>query len=687
MSNFCAGMPKTAKEYLTQMHWSEEIAQRIIAANPNKAEYVCSAGISPSGSVHIGNFRDIATSYFVCKALKKLGKKAKLIFSWDEYDRLRKVPKNVEELCFDYNKYIGLPYADAPDPYGVAKSYAKHFELEFEESLKRFGVDVEYRYQADEYRSGRYSELIVHSLRHRLKIFDILDSFRTQDSTEEDRSTYYPVSIYCQHCHKDTTTIHSLSEDCTVAEYSCSCGHSGAFDFTKDFSCKLPWKVDWAMRWRVEGVDFEPGGKDHASPTGSYSTSSIIAREIFGIEPPLFQGYEFIGIKGVAGKMSGSSGLNLTPDTLLRLYQPEVILWLYSKTEPNRAFDFCFSDEILRQYFEFDKMQAQVYDGTANDITRAIMENTVVNDRRPILVPMAHLVSFGSIVNFNPDMLETIFAKMGYSYTKEDFAERAALAEYWLENCSPESRTEVLRARNFAHYDTLDENARKEIALLSEFLNTTGYDLDTLRAELYAIPEKVRGKLEDKEKKAIQTALFKNIYQLLIGKNSGPRLYLFLFAIDKDSFLPLLDFSNYTHGEYTREQAELASVQPDDTSCEDIEDIPVEPIKPEITVEDFAKIDMRVCSVINCEEVAKSRSFLKLTVFDGIAERTIMSTIKGIYTPEQLIGKKIIVLANLEPKKFSGVPSNGMLLAATHDKCGCKIIFVDDCVPDGTAVN
>lgn len=57
------------------MHWSEKIADTIIAKNPNKEEYVCAAGISPSGSIHIGNFRDIATSLFVVKALRKKGKK------------------------------------------------------------------------------------------------------------------------------------------------------------------------------------------------------------------------------------------------------------------------------------------------------------------------------------------------------------------------------------------------------------------------------------------------------------------------------------------------------------------------------------------------------------------------------------------------------------------------------------
>ena len=53
------------------MHWSEELAERIIQKNPDKEEYVCAAGVSPSGSVHIGNFRDIATSLFVVKALEK----------------------------------------------------------------------------------------------------------------------------------------------------------------------------------------------------------------------------------------------------------------------------------------------------------------------------------------------------------------------------------------------------------------------------------------------------------------------------------------------------------------------------------------------------------------------------------------------------------------------------------------
>ena len=288
------------------MYWADEIAEKIIQARPNKDEYVCAAGISPSGSVHIGNFRDIATSYFVVKALRSKGKKAKLLFSWDEFDRLRKVPVNVSKVVDGFEENIGKPYVDVVDPFGEKKSYAERFEQEFEESVKPFGIDLDYRHQAEMYRSGKYVKYVLLSLQKRKEIFDILASHRTQAVEEGERDNYYPVTIYCSCCGKDTTKITSLSDDCTKATYKCACSHTGEFDFTKDFNCKLAWKVDWPMRWAYENVDFEPGGKDHASPNGSYDTSKDIAKEIFGYMPPMFKGYEFIGIKGTTGKMSGS---------------------------------------------------------------------------------------------------------------------------------------------------------------------------------------------------------------------------------------------------------------------------------------------------------------------------------------------------------------------------------------------
>ncbi len=682
------------------MHWSEEIAQRIIERNPNKEEYVCAAGISPSGSVHIGNFRDVATPLFVVKALQKMGKKAKLLFSWDEYDRCRKIPANVQAVVGNtYDKYIGCPYVDIPDPWGCHKNYAEHFEEEFLNSIKPFGIELDCRYQAQMYRSGKYQKDILESLQKRGEIFEILDSFKTKDTSKSEeelkaehdaeKEKYYPVSIFCPECHTDFTTITHLSEDCTEADYTCRCGHSGHFNFLTDFDCKLGWKIDWPMRWRYEDVDFEPGGKDHAAPTGSYSNSKIISKKIFNHDAPLFQGYEFIGIKGMTGKMSSSSGLNLTPETLLKLYQPEVILWLYSKTEPTKAFDFCFDDGILRQYFEFDKMLTDVREGKANDAVKEIMEACRIEGREIETVPMGLLVQLGSIVNFNVPMLETVFQKIGTPYTAEQFADRLDRAKFWLEQCAPDQVNRLRATRNFEVWNTLDEKEKQAIELLHDYIAKGGYTLDELNAELYAIPKTVWGtELSDKEMKGIQGAFFRNVYRLLIDKEKGPRLYLFLYAIEAEKYVGLLDFSYAQTAEELAADAPAEECCPEEAEAEEVREAdPVEPVKEEITIDDFGRMDLRVCKIVKAEGVRKSHSCLKLTLFDGLGERVIMSSIKDSYSPEELVGKKIIVLANLKPNRICNVPSQGMLLAASNNACGCKVIFVDDSVPEGTAIH
>lgn len=669
------------------MHWSDKIAEKIISRNPDKEEYVCAAGISPSGSVHIGNFRDIATSLFVAKALERKGKKARLLFSWDEYDRVRKIPVNVAKVRDDMEKYIGVSYADTPNPFDTEeKTYAEYFEKEFEASIEKFGIKMDYRYQAQMNKSGKYKEYVIEALRKRGEIFDILDSFRTQDAQEGEREAYYPVSIYCPECHRDTTKILSLSEDCTKAKYVCKCGHEGEHDFTKDYNCKLAWKVDWPMRWKYEQVDFEPGGKDHASPGGSYDTSKVIAKKIFNYEAPIFQGYEFIGIKGSTGKMSGSSGLNLTPATLLSIYQPEVILWLYAKSEPTKAFDFCFDDGILRQYFEFDKQYNSYLDGSADEYIQDIMNNCLMFEEKIKTVPMSHLVQLGSIVDFNPEMLETVFEKIGTPYKYEDFKERLGLAKYWLENCSPENVNKLCLVRNWPVYDALDEKEKDAVKMLYEYLSGNEYTLDELNKELYEIPKRIYG-YDVENLKALQGTFFKDVYRLLLNKEKGPRLYLFLYAIEKDKFLSLLDFSTPITEEETKAlTAPEKEPEEEKPVVEYGEPDEVQPVRDEITIEKFQEIDLRVCKVLKCTEIRKSHSCYKITLFDGLKERVIVSSIKQYYKPEELIGRKIIVVANLQPTRFVGVKSDGMLLAGTNNACGCQIVFVDDIIPEGTRI-
>ncbi len=669
------------------MHWSEKIAAEVIRQKPDKEEYVCAAGISPSGTVHIGNFRDVATAFFVAKALRKMGKKARLLISWDEFDRMRKVPANVAAVNGDMEQYIGRPYVDVPNPFEDQEecpNYALHGEREFERAIAPFGIEIDWRYQASMYRSGKYVDHILTALEKRGEIFDILDSFRTQEAQPGEKEAYYPVSIYCPHCKKDSTTIDSLSEDCHVAHYHCACGHEGTFDFTKDFNCKLAWKVDWPMRWLYEGVDFEPGGKDHASPTGSYQTSRIISRKIYGYEAPVFQGYEFIGLRGATGKMSSSSGLNLSPEQMLKLYQPEVMLWLYAKTDPMRAFDFCFDDGILKQYFEFDKMLEACRSGKADELTQAIMYNCEVPGRTVNTVPMSLLVQMGSVVDFNIPMLETVFEKIGTPFKEADFSDRLARARYWLEQCAPDQVNRLRTGRNWEIYNKLSDQEKQEIADLHAYLSKGGYTLDELNTAIYAIPATVRGlEAGTKELKSAQGEFFKTVYQLLIDKERGPRLYLFLYAIETERYLKLLDFSTPMTEEEARQPEEEAPVVEEKVYGDPD---PVQPVKEEIDMDQFSTVDLRVCKILKAQEIRKSQNCLKLTLDDGIGERVIVSSIKHDYSCEELIGKKIIVVANLKPTRITGVNSNGMLLAGTNNACGCQVIFVDERIPCGTQI-
>ena len=215
--------------------------------------------------------------------------------------------------------------------------------------------------------------------------------------------------------------------------------------------------------------------------------------------------------------------------------------------------------------------------------------------------------------------------------------------------------------------------------------------LDELNAELYAIPKAVYGtELSEKELKGVQGAFFRNVYKLLIDKERGPRLYLFLYAIEADKYVGLLDFSYEKTVEEAKAEEDAKAEVIEETEDKHVygEADAFVPFKEEqVSIDYFEKLDLRVCEIVKAQEIRKSHSCLKLTLNDGSGEnRTIVSSIKSEYTCEQLVGKKIIVIANLEPARFSGVQSDGMLLAATNGACGCQVVFLPDCVPAGTQI-
>ena len=115
--------------------------------------------------------------------------------------------------------------------------------------------------------------------------------------------------------------------------------------------------------------------------------------------------------------------------------------------------------------------------------------------------------------------------------------------------------------------------------------------------------------------------------------------------------------------------------------------VKINPVLPEVTIDEFAKCDMRVCKVLACEGVKKSEKLLKFQLDDGSGTpRQILSGIRKFYEPEELVGKTVVAILNLPPRKMMGQMSNGMLLSAVREVDGkeeLQLIMLDDSVPAG----
>jgi methionyl-tRNA synthetase len=106
-----------------------------------------------------------------------------------------------------------------------------------------------------------------------------------------------------------------------------------------------------------------------------------------------------------------------------------------------------------------------------------------------------------------------------------------------------------------------------------------------------------------------------------------------------------------------------------------------------IVFEDFQKMELKVAEIKTCEDIEGADKLYKLTI-DAGEERTIVAGIKLHYTREELIGKKIVIVANLEPRKLRGIISHGMLLAAsTEDKSSLALVTLDKAIPNGSKIS
>ncbi|MFE1259343.1 lysine--tRNA ligase [Streptomyces albogriseolus] len=563
----------------------EESERRALGAKTSgtAAPVVVASGLSPSGPIHLGNLREVMTPHLVADEIRRRGYQVRHLISWDDYDRYRKVPAGVPGVDETWAEHIGKPLTSVPAPKGSAyPNWAEHFKAAMIQSLAELGVEFDGISQTEQYTSGVYREQILHAMRHRGDIDAILAQYRTKKApakkqqqkpvdeaeleaaegsgaaAEDDGSSgsagYFPYKPYCGNCEKDLTTVTSYDDDSTELTYSCtSCGFSETVRLNEFNRGKLVWKVDWPMRWAYEGVIFEPSGVDHSSPGSSFQVGGQIVG-IFGGKQPIGPMYAFVGISGMA-KMSSSKGGVPTPADALQIMEPQLLRWLYARRRPNQSFKVAFDQEIQRLYDEWDRLEAKVADGSAlpADVaahSRAVRTASGELPRTPRPLPYRTLASVADITAGHEDQALRILSDLDPANPLASLDEarpRYDKAEAWINTHVPaDQRTIVRDEPDTELLKSLDEQGRESLRLLLDGL-AGNWSLDGLTHLVYGVPKVQAGFSADAtpkelppEIKTSQRSFFALLYQLLVSRDTGPRLPTLLLAVGQERVRHLL---------------------------------------------------------------------------------------------------------------------------------------------------
>jgi len=479
------------------------------------------SGVAASGVPHIGNLSDPLRAYGVTLAIRSLGYNSDMILFVDDMDGLRSVPQGMPRELEDY---LLKPVSRIPDPDGCHGSYAAHSASMMVEALDRIGV--EYRlYSAHEvYGGGMLAEIAAEILRNAGRVGEAIRELAGQEKFLK-QLPYYPVCDACGRIY--TGRAVEFDGDLLRVRYICSdvevkgrvhrgCGHEG-WSGLRDGNGKLPWKVEFAARWRLLDVRFEAYGKDLID---SVRVNDWVSRNILGFEPPMHVKYEHF-IDAARRRFSKSVGNVFTPQAWLRYAPPETILLLAYKRSVGAR--IVTPQLIPRLWDEVEELE-DVYFGrrvVSDERIKAKLRGLYeyIFLLRPPKAPRAHapfrvLMELASVAP--PGDLRGFLEKRLRAYGYR-------LDEYLLEKAE--------KARLYA----LDFGQAAEPAVRVELTPVEWEAIESLaeRVERASDGEEVQAAIfEEARKRGIDPPLFfSKVYLILLGRPSGPRLGPYLYDV------------------------------------------------------------------------------------------------------------------------------------------------------------
>lgn len=537
--------------------WANDSAEKAIGRH--KPPFVVNDWKTPSGSVHVGALRGVVVHDAIARILKGQGREVRFIYGFDDFDAFKKIPSGLNTDA--YKEYLGVPLSriPAPSPDGsplpdeISKNnnFAKFFADEFEKVYRTLGVDSETLYTSLLYESGQFNDAIKIALDSADVINDIYEqviAHKSSDRAEKPAvKRELPINMVCEQCGKIATTK-PISWNGEVVEYSCEgdveefaegCGYTGK-NSPLNGNAKLPWKVEWAAKWFTFKTDIEGAGKDHYTKGGSRDVALEIFRQIYAPilpegynRPPEDLFYEWFYLEGK--KMSTSKGYGVTAKDVLDRVSPEILRMLMVRTKPKTAVSFKDEPEATLVYFdELDRLRVG-YLADKNSLEGQIFtlsrldSNTLDGELPHFTLRFSKIITLIQLphINLGDEAQKEKGNPLSPSEIK-DLEYRAEVAKKWLEDAPDEYKLKLqtgeLPDLSPAQIDFLKK--------LKDLYNTKdSWQGDDLHKEIHNL----KNDLQINPKEA-----FNAIYQLFLGRDSGPQAGWFMAALDREYILERL---------------------------------------------------------------------------------------------------------------------------------------------------
>lgn len=517
------------------MFWADKKAEETIARFKAEIaegkEIVVRDEKTASGHPHIGSLVGVAVHDTVTRVLKQNDVNATFYYEINDTDPMDGMPVYLDESV--YREHMGKPLSSIPAPDDSAASLAEYFGNDFKNVISEAGYTPQFYYLSTVYREGRMNEVI----RLALQRADTIRKIYKDVSGSEKPDDWLPLNVVCEECGKvGTTKVTSFDGEkvsyvCQkdAVEWAHGCGHQGEIS-PFDGNATLPWKVEWAAKFKFMNVSVEGAGKDHSTKGGARDVADRIAREVFEYEPPVNIPYEFFLVGGK--KMSSSKGSGATAREVSKLLPPHILTLALVGRDINRQKNFDLEgDSILLLFDQYDSFANEYWTKQGNDPARVfeiIHAGGYVSLLEERFLPRFSQVAF--LVQMPHVDLEAEVLKMkGEPLTDADREEVTLRTEYakrWLKGYADERFIYTLQ-------ESIPESAGALTDIQKEALRSLGERIEAL--EVY--DGKTVHELTHEVKEAsglTPKEFFSAIYIVFLGKDSGPQVGWFFSALEKE---------------------------------------------------------------------------------------------------------------------------------------------------------